>query len=545
MNKDVIYIDTEDDITAIIGKIKASNEEIVALVPPKRIGMLQSAVNLRLLARMAESCDKRIVLITSNSALIALSAVALIPVAKNLQTKPEIAEIAKVETDDDEDIIDGAQLPIGELVKTSDMKKGGDVEEVIDTIDIEDQSPQLIKPTPKSTIKVPDFSSFRKKLFLGIILAAMLIGFLVWAIQYAPAAKIIITAQTSPAPVSMAVKLGGTEATDVTKNIIQTVSKQIIKDVSVDFTATGKKDLGEKATGTITIRNCDFSPGFTLPIGSKFTVSGFIYISTVRVDVPTFTSPSSTTCNLNSDASGKATVAVQASLSGETYNNSGVSYSIDSLPSGSKVDAVGSVMAGGTTKIATIVIAEDVQKASQALVDLPSDAEKQQLISQFTSGEIVIPESFNIDRVAAVSVPAVGAEATAKAKLTSSTTYSITAIAKSELQVYLKDALGKQISDTNSQRVYVDGIDTVKLSGFLKTAQGSTINIATVGQIGPNIDQASIKEQAKGKRYGDVQSLIEGIKGVNNVDIKFSYFWVFTVPNDITKIDVEFILENA
>ena len=51
MNKDVIYIDVEDDITAIISKVKASKEKIVALVPPKRVGVLQSAVNLHLLSR--------------------------------------------------------------------------------------------------------------------------------------------------------------------------------------------------------------------------------------------------------------------------------------------------------------------------------------------------------------------------------------------------------------------------------------------------------------------------------------------------------------
>ena len=32
MNKDVIYIDVEDDITTIISKIKASKERIIALV---------------------------------------------------------------------------------------------------------------------------------------------------------------------------------------------------------------------------------------------------------------------------------------------------------------------------------------------------------------------------------------------------------------------------------------------------------------------------------------------------------------------------------
>ena len=39
MNKDVIYIDVEDDITTIISKIKASKERIIALVPPRRIGV--------------------------------------------------------------------------------------------------------------------------------------------------------------------------------------------------------------------------------------------------------------------------------------------------------------------------------------------------------------------------------------------------------------------------------------------------------------------------------------------------------------------------
>ena len=54
MQKDVIYIDTEDDITAIIGKVKAAKAKIVALVPPKRIGAIQSAVNLKLVHRAAE-----------------------------------------------------------------------------------------------------------------------------------------------------------------------------------------------------------------------------------------------------------------------------------------------------------------------------------------------------------------------------------------------------------------------------------------------------------------------------------------------------------
>ena len=39
MNKEVIYIDSEDDITDVISKVKSAKEKIVALVPPKGIGV--------------------------------------------------------------------------------------------------------------------------------------------------------------------------------------------------------------------------------------------------------------------------------------------------------------------------------------------------------------------------------------------------------------------------------------------------------------------------------------------------------------------------
>jgi hypothetical protein len=145
-----------------------------------------------------------------------------------------------------------------------------------------------------------------------------------------------------------------------------------------------------------------------------------------------------------------------------------------------------------------------------------------------------------------VSVPAIKLEATdGKAKLTSSTTFTISAIAKSELEAYLKDAINKQITNSKTQRIYDNGIDKVTLSGYFKNDQTNTINIATTGQIGPNIDPVAIKEQVKGMRYGDVQALLGNIQGVSNVDTKFSYFWVNTVPNDATKIDVEFVLQNG
>ncbi len=549
MHKDVIYIDVEDDITAIIGKIKASKEKIVALVPPKRIGVLQSAVNLRLLARMADNSHKHLVLITNNQALIALSSVAQIPIAKNLQSRPEIAEIAALEVDDDEDVIDGAQLPVGELVKTVDSTQPDDVSEAIETIDVETDAPQVVKPSTtaplpivnsnKSKTKVPDFGRFRKRLFITLFLAPFVIGFFVWATSYAPSAKIIITAKTSSVDISKALNLGGTVATDVSKNIIQSITKQTQKDLSVDFTATGSRDDGTKASGVVTlsIKCADAGSDLLVPSGTNIiSSSGKVFVSQEDINVNNASGVGG--CHLTGSGN------VLASVNGEDYNLAvGVAYTVDGY---SNYSGVGTAMTGGLAKTTTYVTATDVQKASQALVDLSTDDYKTQLIVEFTNGEKVISDSFDVNRVAAVSVPAIGAEATGgKAKLTSKTTFSITAIAKSELELFLKDSLKVGILNAKTQIIIDDGINSILLKNYQKTDTGSTINIAATGKIGPNIDQTAIKEQVKGLKYGDVQQLIGAIQGVDSVDTKFSYFWVNTVPNDINKIQVEFVLTNA
>lgn len=549
MNKDVIYIDVEDDITAIIGKIKASSEKIVALVPPKRVGVLQSAVNLRLLERMAKNANKHMVLITNNQALIGLSAVAGIPVAKNLQSKPELAEIPALSVDDGEDIIDGAQLPIGELQKTADVADDGDasMNKAINSIAIDDKSVSVAAlgatvakkfNKAKTGVKVPNFNSFRKKLFIGIGAGVLLIGFLVWAVWFAPAAKVIITARTTPATVKATVTLGGNAATDVAKGLIQSTFQTVKKDVSVDFTGTGSKDVGAKAAGTMTVTRTSVSnSSLTVPVGTSFTDGSLIFYSTQA------TTLAGTQIGPNGIVQDSATIKVTAANPGESYNLSARSYQSDV----SGISSAGSVMAGGTTKVVVVVTADDVQKASAALVEQPSDQIKAQLVKQFTNGEVVIDDSdgsFTIDRAPATSVPAIGAEVTGPAKLTSSTIYTITAIAKSDLEIYLKANIEKQLVGKDNQRMYDDGIGKVVLRKYTKTGDVATVEIVSNGQVGPKIDDTAIKQQVKGKIYGEAQSTLQAIDGVNNVDIQFSFFWVRTVPNNVDKITVEFKLQN-
>ncbi|MFZ2836645.1 MAG: hypothetical protein WAZ21_04995 [Candidatus Saccharimonadales bacterium] len=549
MNKDVIYIDVEDDITAIIGKVKNAQQKIVALVPPKRVGVLQSAVNLRLIGRTADTNNKRLVLITSNQALIALAAAAKIPVARNLQSKPELAEITALDIDDGEDVIDGSSLPVGDLARTADNQpssKDAALDKAVGDINKQEAFTKRAVPSAavlaarpnvkKSNQKVPNFNSFRKKFFLIIAGGVLLLAFLIWAIWFAPRATVVITAQTTATTVSEKVTLDPAAETNFAASRVHALVQQQKKQLSVDFDATGTKDVGEKATGTMKITRSGVSDSSsTIPAGTGFSSGGYTFMTTEAVTIP----PSA--IQGTSLVAGSATAGVRAADIGEEYNLSARAYQ----SSIAGYSGQGSNMTGGTKRQVKVVTASDIQAAATKLAEQKDDTVKDQLRQAFSQDVTVIDQSYTASQAAPTSVPAVDQEATGKSKLTSEVTYTLLGITKADLNTYLDAGLKKQLDSKGDQRVYENGSDKVTFAQFNVSDAGSTVLLSGTGKIGPNIEDAAVKEQSKGKRYGDVQSQIESIQGVRDVDVKFWPFWVTVVPNDVNKVNVEFKLNES
>lgn len=535
MQKDVIYIDVEDDITSIIGKVKDSDSKIVALVPPKRIGAIQSAVNLKLVHRAAEQADKRLVIISSNTAFMALAGSAGIPVAKNLQSKPELAEIAALEIDDGEDIIDGADLP--------DSNRQGQASPTPNDSQAEDKvAPSVAaaatvagtnaggasKALARSKAKVPNFNDARKKIFLigGGALALLL--FLVWAIFFAPNARIIITAKTSDSALNSRVTLGQSLSTDLKAGTIKAETKSIKKDTSVAFTATGKKDVGEKATGEVRFSTGQISAlGTTIPAGTVLTSqSGATYVTT-----------SSVTMTINNYTG--ANSGIVASESGAKYN--GASGPVSGAPSSISA-SISQTTNGGTDKTITVVEQGDVDAVSdQVGKQSDADAAKNELKGQFKGDYIILDSTFKVDKGALKATPGVGQESMdGKGTYGGSVTYSLTAVPKSEAADYLDEYLAQQIDGKSNQKVYDNGLKSANFTNISGVDNGFSANISTNGKIGPKIDEAKLKEFAKGKEYGEIQAEVQSVEGVENADVKFSPFWVSSAPNDIGRIKVEF-----
>jgi len=555
MNKDVIYIDVEDDITAVIGKVKDAKEKIVALVPPKRIGVLQSAVNLRLLNRAAEQSGKRLVLISSNSALMALAAAAKVPVAKNLQSKPEVAEIAALDVDNGEDIIDGSQLPVGELQRTADTKPSLAItDSTLDGLDEElSAGPRATPPAPgdmpkkpksKSGMKVPNFNTFRKKMVLIVGGGVLLVAFLVWAIFFAPRATVIITARTTDTSANPKVTLANTAATDASASTLKTLLQQVKKDSSIAFDATGSKDVGDKAQGQVIFKNCEDTATITIPAGTAVSANGRNYITQSTASVPggKASGPFSP-CSIPGTSSAVGVIAQDIGQDYNTPNNT--SFTVAGHASTFSANASTDIT-GGSKKTIKVVSGSDIQKATDQLTQQNTDDMKKQLKSKFGKEDIVIDQSFKVDQGTPQSSPAADQEVTSgQAKLTASIAYSMSGVAKGDMNSFLNDYFNDHLDSKSEQRVYDNGIKKVSFANVTPGGSGFTANIVATAKVGPKIDDDAIKNEAKGKRYGDIQSAIETIQGVDNVDIKFWPFWVSSAPSDTKKISIEFNLNES
>ncbi|HEU0266788.1 MAG TPA: hypothetical protein VFQ70_04120 [Candidatus Saccharimonadaceae bacterium] len=549
MQKDIIYIDVDDDITAIIGKVKAAKEKIVALVPPKRIGVLQSAVNLRLLERAAGQQDKKLVLITSNKALSSLAAAAKIPVAKNLQSRPELGEIAALDVDDGDDLIDGAQLSVGEHAKqaagaatataaAADVISDSDLKNI--DVDVPKASAPAAGAAPSPKVKgkpkVPNFSKFRKRLVLIGGGCVLLIIFLIWAIFFAGRATVYITAKTTDASVNDTVTLSPSATTDPSQKLLRDQSQQLQKNVSISFNATGTKNAGDTATGSVTFQECTGTPSTPgdVPSGTTITSSGNQY--TTGQDASFTFDHVGSGCIVYTSNS----VSVTAAAPGTAYNVSNGAFTVNG---DSSVSGSGSV-SGGTDKNVQIVTKSDVAQAMQKLTSQNTDSIKSQLESQFGKNVKVIGDTFKADTSAVKPNPAVDGEAdSGTGTLSGTVTYTMLGVAESEINTYLNGYFNDQLQGQSDQRIYNNGAAN---ANFSNTSMGSTVTsqLTADGKIGPKIDDNTVKKLAEGKRLGDIQSALKPIQGVSNVDVKYWPFWVSKAPNNPNRISVVFKVDG-
>ncbi len=566
MNKDVVYIEPEDDITDIISKIENSKQKIVALVPPKKAGILRSLVNIKLIAKAGANAKKTVVLVTVDPSIVKLAAASKLPVTKDLQTpptvphdKPEIDETATEKVEDEEEKDDEKDDKKMEEAE-AEAEAEGEAEDD-EKSDEKGKKKAKKEKKDKKEKKLPDnpvlaWIVSHKGLVIGLTVGLiLLILFLIWALVFAPAVTISVVRRTTESNFSENVtftdKLAEENASEGKFYLEQKTNENKIKR---DIEATGKKNVGEYAHGEVVVY-AYFKQSGTIAInaGSTFTLSNLSYTSTENRNL-TWSGKSVEEC-LNAGqptiiTSGcliSGRVPVKAVAPGTSYNiaasNTGWSTT---APVGAYTD---NAMAGGTDKTITVVTQADVDKVVATIKTGDKAVAKNNLIesikeSSNDSSTVFIIESSYKQTVSDPEVsPKVGEEVKegTKPSLTVTVTDSIYIIDETKVREFITE----KAKLANNYKIYQIGDETKEYNGlfienFIKEQDKYTGKLKTTYISGPSVTENDIVEVVRGKGIGTAKHDVAEIDGIKDITFTTSYPWVSSVPNDPEKITVNF-----
>jgi cell division protein FtsL len=570
--KDTIYIDVDDEITAVIHKVINSKSKLVALVLPKRASVFHSSVNLKLLKAKSVKSGKTIVLVSSDANLLALAGVVGISVAKNLQDKPSVPEtkkeLNKAERDKSEfpanDKADFSNDPnitnetddleatdqsksIGEFAALSAI--GGEPElEDNDAIEFDNDAkktePKIKDKKQKidKKLKVPDFGKFQKILIISVVAAIALVVLYVIGFIEMPKAKITIQSSTSTLSSTIPLTLDSTVTTlNSTDTVVPANMQSVQKTVtSSPVNTTGSKQIGIYATGTITVTTpAGETTSTDIPSGTIFTgvESGLTYQSTSDTTI-SCNPPSGYLCQ-----AGSAKVYVTATAYGTNYNTLSQEYTTDlsNLPG----PYSGTAMSGATQPSTVQTVAQaDINAANKEIVAPVSATIEQQLEQEITTAGFTPETSTFVAATPVITDSNTVGTQTNTVTATGTYSYSMYGVHPADLDTVVTNAVGLSSSFNASKQSILDtGSAGATFTVESSTATSIKVSMDVSSVIGPKLNVAQIKTESAGQSDAKIINNISTIPGVQSVTIKYSPFWVTAMTHNTKKITV--ILEKS
>ena len=558
MKDNALYLEVDEDITSAIDKLKHCGAGSVQIVVPKRSTMFQSIINLKLLKKAAQGSGKDLILVTSDRVASDLAARVGLAVAPSIGAKPVFTEVVVpealkiheeiIDADDPEPPADVVDTPVKPFRRPL-LKRVPITDEPISAIpsagvvavpvtdlateasagELSDTS-QRFAPTNKP-LNVPNFTRLRSRVMWVGLAALLVVGY--FAAMYAfTSAKVTLYATGTRVNIDTTFSADPSfKSTDQSKQVLAAQTISVTKDISGPFVPTGKKDVGTKAGGTITVSN---SSGVdqALVSGTRFAApDGKIFRSSADIAVP------AAKLNAGGDkVNGTASVPVVADAAGDNYNEASAAYSLPALTN-PKITAQGAQMSGGTTKSVTITAQTDIDTAKAALLAKDKDASNRDLQGRLPSGFVALPTSEAIITDSLSSSPAVGAEGET-GTIVMKITYTELAVKQSEYRSLIHAQEQKQVGAAN--QVYDDGLSAAQLSltGDKEASGRQTFHLTTEAYGGSKLDKPAIASKLKGLRFGDASTAAQGLPGITRADISISPGWVSKMPSRTDKITI-------
>ena len=555
--EEILYLEADEEITSVIDKLNDLPGHSVALVLPKHAQLTSSVVNLRLLLAEAKKRKKTIAIVTQDKTGTKLATQVGIPVfasvTDDIPVEPEIGprpsvddvielnETQKYQSDEAEKVVLAPPTPVDSPVP---VKRYDEVDRVSPPIP---QVKSVVAPVNVPTVlpkaAVPPLPMARNMRGRMIAVASALVVLLAgagwWFFWWNWHATATLTLKSEPFETKTDIIIDNSvQQADAGTGHIPGQRVETEASKTATFDAKGKKDVGTKASGTITVSN-RLGETVSLPVGTRFDRSSLLSLSTEAVSVPAAT----VTLNASGDVvvkPGTVSVHVEAGSSGDQYNFSPGDFIITSL-TGTQRDKVTAAnqaaFGGGESKTITILTNEDVDSARQSLLTQSTDELLQGLQKQ-SPNLTIIKEGVAVEVVES-STDKQPNEETEHFSLTAKiraraigfvpADYQSMVVARAQGSV----PAGKQLVVNQD-----DSIDTSIVKADVGQGQLSLAAILHT-QMVVAIDQQSLASQITGKTVSDAQQFLGSQVGVVSAAIQLQPSIRSSLPKEAKRITVE------
>ncbi len=560
----VIYLEADEEITSVIDRVKNVSEGKIALVLPKRANLLQSIVNLKLLKRQIDGLGKEVSIVTTDKLGRNLASQVGFMVYQKLGEQPVEVEPKP-----------GVQKPLGaaigyrtgkeipkkepqfqtgpsitDITYRKEPPKGPPKEEAkeastpLKTTPIPTSSkphheevPKPIsrgvsKPLPKKPHRL---SSRSKRIILIISIVSVLIAALVCFIIL-PKAKVTLVLKGNVTEASFDATISkNTVSPDFEKAILPGQKITLEKEeTQKDLPCTGKKNIGQKATGTIIISNSYDENPQSLVDNTRFVASnGKTYRLVAGVTVP------GAHVSGGNVVAGTTTANIQADDMGEDYNIASSHFTIPGFADTPKYDKIyadtSSAIKGGFTEVITVLSQSDVDSnKDKAVADL-SNKIKQEAESKYKDKKIFL-DGVQPEVIITPSIP-IDTESK-KFDLKIKVKYDTLSSSSNDFNYLVAKKLASSLPA--DQELIQEGLEANKtlVSSFDKQTGQEMVKVDAKGFIITKVDKNKIKDQIGGKSQRDASSYLSTLKDVSEARVVLWPIWVRTVPR-IIKNNIE------
>lgn len=523
----IIYLEPDEEITSVLDKLKNASEKSLIIVVPKGAPLIQSLVNLKLLSKRANELGKEIALVTSDKTGRNLASLVGFSVYSDIKDKSKIKPTTPA-APSFPDVVIKTYTPYTERV---DEPKPSPKEEM------PVRQPSIPKkPLRRPVVRFPAlrFPSIPIAFWLSLLFGMAL----VFVIFYFLLSKAVVTLQLKTEDFAQETELtikNGAQL-DVNSRVIPGELKELEKEGSKKKLATGKKNIGGKASGIVVITNNFKNPdGSGTPFSLKAQTqikdkkTGKIFLTNSYVTVPALTYSCDVAKGVCEPRPGTASVKVTASEPGESYNIGPSQFSIPGLETNAVFASSSESMVGGYDKFVSVVSDEDINKAKEEVAKELYEKAKEELKNKLAKGQKFLEGAVNqeiIDSSSSVKSGTQVSEFEMKVKVKISTLVVFEKDYKELLSKFLESTLpsDKTLVSTSSDTI------SLALISYDATTQSMRVKAKIKTKIAPKINENKLKEAIAKKPTSEAVEYLKSLHEIENAQIKLWPVWSKKMP---------------